>query len=149
MSPTVRKPTSTTPTTPPVRPNPTVIGKFSIDGIVCELICVHGKSEGEITTEELTARGKIAGADMSWNDGDYLLNHRWDIPSEFPETIIVFPYWNSEKYDGEKDGKIRGLDNRGVNWWCEQSFPKENTWNSKCVLLRFDDVSYLPPATDK
>lgn len=147
MSPKIRKPAST-PTSPPVRPEPTVIGKFSIDGIVCELIRVHGKSEGSITTEELIARGKIAGADMGWNDGDYLFDHQRKIPSEFPETTIVFPYWNSLKYDGENDGKIRGLDNRGVGWWCVQSFPKEETWDNRCVLLRYD-VSYLPPAEDK
>ena len=134
---------------PPARPAPTDIGKFSIDdGIVCKLIRVHGKSEGPITTEELIARGEAAGADMGWEDGDNLFRHRNNIPSEFPETIIVFPNWNSKEKDGEDDKTIRGLDNRGVNWWCVQAFPLENTWESNCVLMVYD-VLYLPPGKDE
>lgn len=112
---------------------------FTIGGCTCEIISVHGKFEQKIDTKTMRERGETAGADMTRDDGEFLLKYRKDIPAAYFGIAFLFPKWTSEA-NTVNDGKIRAIDSRGVTWWCKQKFPNMETWDSKFKLVRFSKL---------
>jgi hypothetical protein len=128
------------PVLPPIPiPTPTFSKEFTIGGVTCEIISVHGKLETKLDTKTMRERGETAGADMTREDGEFLFKHRRDIPVEFLQTTLVFPQWQSEE-NTVNDGKIRTLDSRGFPWWCKLPYSNDHDWDNKCKLVRFSKL---------
>ncbi len=104
MEDTAMSPTKKTkpPPTPSPTPKPTIIGEFSIGGCTCEVISVHGPSEHKLDTKTMHERGETSGADMTREDGEFLREHRREIPEAYFGIDFLFPKWTSEKKHSER-----------------------------------------------
>lgn len=117
-------------------PTPTIIGKFSVGGVTCEVIRVHGPSEDPISTKIMRERGIAAGADMGMPDGELLFRHRYKIPLVYWKHTFVFPAWTNEGA-GMDDGCVRCMNTKGVDWWCLMRYPDCGDWDRSCLMVRF------------
>ncbi len=118
---------------------PIMVDKFSVGGRACEVYRFHGPSDRVVDTATMLARGAIVGANMRMEDGEFLLQHRDEIPPEYSQNTFVFPMWTSK--EGVKgDVFVRGLNKKGVDWWCVLKFPDSSDWDSSCRLVRFRDL---------
>src|SRR3989344_6487838 len=120
-------------------PKPKLIGRFSIGGYLCEVYRVHGFSERDqrISNTTMLELGESIDASMSSQNGEFMARHSQEIPPEYSECIFAFPMWTSPKKANESGGHVRGLDMKGVSWWCVMLYQDNCDWGNNCVLVRF------------
>ncbi len=122
------------------------VEQFPIGGRIYQIIHVYGKSEKNLQTKEVIARGYAAlckSEDMGKKTAEFLSNNRQDLPitGKYENYILLFPLEIPPLKGIDPDteakndkGFVRVIELR--NWPCLIRIPDKDDWGENYVLVR-------------